>query len=285
MKPFLALRVLTPLAALFWGSGFSPACAYSSSQGKPLVYCAGGLIGGVILFFWGFVQLRTKRLMEDIPASTIRAMAPGLVEISGQAVNWELCKGPFTLQDCVYYEYLVEQYVNSGKNSHWETILKGDSKAFSFYVQDGTGTVLVKPEKSTVIVPDAYTLKTGMFSEVPPAMVEFLEQKKISLRTFFGFEKTLRFTERHFLPGETLFVMGTCEEDSSPPEVPPQGVTSNICVGKGSRSGDLFILSDESQKQLESSFASKAFFGVFVGLILIGACLWGLLVVLGFLVN
>src|ERR1041384_4277072 len=142
MKSFWPARVRTASAVLFWALGFSPAFASTGSKENTVLYCAAGVIGGVVLFFWGFFQLRTKRLIEDIPTSTIRGMAPGLVEISGQAVNWKPFKGPFTLQECIYYEYLVEQLVSSRKSSHWETISHGDTKNAPFYVRDDTGTVL-----------------------------------------------------------------------------------------------------------------------------------------------
>jgi hypothetical protein len=40
---------------------------------------------GLFLFFRGFRDLRRKRLLEDTPTSTLRAIAPGLVEVSGRA--------------------------------------------------------------------------------------------------------------------------------------------------------------------------------------------------------
>jgi hypothetical protein len=267
------------LFTLFLVSGFSPVYAYSHSNDRAsaLFWLVAGLIGGVVLFFWGFSQWRTRRLMEDIPTSTIRAMAPGLVEISGKAVNWSLFQGPFTREDCVYYEYLVEQLVSSGKSSHWETILKGSSKTYPFFVQDDTGMALVQPEGAQVLIPDDYVLKTGLFTDVPGHVVAFLDQNNISCRTFFGFEKTLRFTEKHFLPGETVFVMGTCQETQANPLNPPAGAIPGICLAKGERHGDVFILSDESQKELESSFGWHALFGIFGGLFLIGGCLYLLL--------
>jgi hypothetical protein len=283
MKTFGTVKLLAFSTLLFWLSNLTPVFAYARDQGQPLFMCVVGLAVGVIAFFWGFAQLRTKRLMEDIPTSTIRAIAPGLVEITGQVVDWQLKEAPFTLKPCGYFEYEVEQYVSSGKNSHWETILKGDSKTHSFYVKDDTGTVLVKPWDSKVIISDPYVLKTGTFTDVPQNIVDFLQQRNISIRGFFGFEKTLRFTERHFLPGQTLFVMGTCEQSPSPVAIPPEGALKDIAIEKGSRSGDLFILSDESQKQLESSFATQAFFGIFGGLTLIGGCLWAILHLLGYM--
>lgn len=262
----------------------APAFAYSSPSDdttKGILFCAAGIIGGIVAFFWGFFQLRTKRLMEDIPLSTIRAMAPGLVEINGSAVDWKLLEGPMTQEKCVYYEYLIEQYVSSGKNSHWETILRGNSKEHPFYVQDDTGTVRVEPQDSKVIIPHDFRLETGMFTDVPANIESFMDQKGLSCRSFFGFQKKLRFTEHNLKPAEKVFVMGTCQQSLVRPPEPPTGAADEVCVGRSQDSGDVFIVSDQSQRDLESSYGTHAFFGIFGGLALIGGCLYGLLSLLG----
>lgn len=263
----------------------APAFAYYSSHSddttKGILFCAAGIIGGIVAFFWGFFQLRTKRLMEDIPLSTIRAMAPGLVEINGSAVDWKPLEGPMTREKCVYYQYLIEQYVSSGKSSYWKTILSGDSKNEPFYIQDETGMVRVEPQDSKVIIPHNFRLETGMFTDVPPNIETFMDQKGLSCKTFFGFEKKLRFTEHNLKPAEKVFVMGTCQQALTRPPEPPAGVADEVCVGKGQRSGDVFIVSDESQRDLEGDFGTHAFLGVFGGLALIGVCLYILLMLGG----
>ncbi|HJT24847.1 MAG TPA: GIDE domain-containing protein, partial [bacterium] len=184
-------------------------------------------------------------------------------------------------EKCVYYQYLIEQYVNSGKNSHWETILKGDSKENPFFMQDETGTVMVAPEGSKAVIPDDYRLETGLFTDVPPHIEAFMGRNGLSCRGFFGFEKKLRFTEHNLKPTEQVFVMGTCQETAALPASPPAEASPGVCLTKGQRSGDVFILSDESQRDLVSSYGWHAFFGIFGGLILIGGCLYGLLTLLG----
>jgi hypothetical protein len=266
---------------LYWISGLCPVFASSNDTGKGILFCSLGLIGGVFAFFWGFSELRTKRLMQNIPVSTIRAMAPGMVEITGQAVNWQPLQGPLTQETCVYFQYLVEQLVSSGKSSHWETILSGDSKKMPFFIQDETGTAMVISEGSSVVIPDDYHLETGLFSDVPQHVLDFVEDQGVSCKTFFGFDKKLRFTERNLKPGEKVFAMGTCQEAAILPPSPPAGTSSTACVARGERSGDIFLLSDESQQQLVSSYGWHAFFGIFGGLALIGGCLYGLLTLLG----
>jgi hypothetical protein len=57
----------------------------------PLFWAALGLVIGPYLFYRGFRLLQRKRLILDIPRSTVRTAAMGGVEVSGKAV------GPYTL--------------------------------------------------------------------------------------------------------------------------------------------------------------------------------------------
>ncbi|HNV24299.1 MAG TPA: hypothetical protein PKH98_05360, partial [Candidatus Omnitrophota bacterium] len=78
---------------------------------------------GVFIFFGGFQSLRRKRKIENIPTSTIRGLALGLVELVGKAKkNKILHKSPLTKTDCDFYRYQIERYQSSGKSSRWVTI-------------------------------------------------------------------------------------------------------------------------------------------------------------------
>ena len=50
-----------------------------------LVFAILGMLFDVVLVFRGFASLRTRRLSENLPTSTVRAMALGPVELSGIA--------------------------------------------------------------------------------------------------------------------------------------------------------------------------------------------------------
>ena len=51
-----------------------------------LIYSAIGFVAGLVFFLKGFGWLKRKRLIENIPTSTIRSLAMGLVEIYGAVV-------------------------------------------------------------------------------------------------------------------------------------------------------------------------------------------------------
>jgi hypothetical protein len=75
---------------------------------------------GLAVFIIGFIFFRKKRLIENIPTSKIRSIAMGLVEIFGQVIpiKERIFKSPFTEKQCVYYQFTIEEYQSSVKNSH-----------------------------------------------------------------------------------------------------------------------------------------------------------------------
>jgi hypothetical protein len=275
-------RALTRLGGLvlyfLLASSLMP--VYARSSGDPrtngIIFSAIGLFFGVLAFFHGFKDLRIKRRMEDIPVSTLRAMAPGQVEVSGKAVDWATMTAPLTGEPCVYYEFKIEQKVGSGKNSHWETLLSGKTYEEPFYIDDGTSCVRVLPQGADIILDDDFHLETGIFNDVPPLIDAYMTSRGLSCLGFFGFEKTLRFYERRLHPGETVFILGTCQEEGSSPDHPPSPNYMDK-VYLGFRKGDFFILSDESRDKLESSFGLKSFFGIFGGIALVGVSLYFLI--------
>ena len=257
----------------FLFAALAPAYASGDPRTTGVLFSGGGLLLGIWCFYQGFGDFRLKRRMAYIPVSTLRAMAPGQVEVNGSTVNWKALTAPLTQTICVYYEYKVEQKVGSGKNSHWETITSGSTDMVPFYLDDQTAVVRVHPFGAKIILNDAYHLQTGAFSDVPVHINDFLYAQGISSETLFGFEKTMRFTERHFRAEEIIFVLGTCQDAEPHPDPPPApNIISNICLGQ--RKGDFFILSNKSREDLEESFQWKSFGGIFGGIALIGICLY-----------
>ncbi len=168
-------------------------------------------VGGVIGFFFGFNRLKRKRMIENIPTSTVRSMAMGEVELIGRAEPYhQPLTGPFTHSPCVYYRYLIEEYESDGKHSRWVTIAKGDSSASPFYLSDETGRVLVAPAKAEMLVDQKLRTQT-MSSQIE----RFLTDSGLRARGLFGFARPLRFTEWHIRPQETSYVLGFAQKNQT----------------------------------------------------------------------
>ena len=172
------------------------------------------LIFGFILFFRGFKQLRHKRLVEDIPTSTIRGLAMGLVEITGKAVSRTSLTSPLNQQVCVFYKYLVERYEKRGKSSRWVKIAGGDSSAVPFVVKDNTGSILIYPARAECIMPEDYKHETGSFGSIPANLERFAGTHKLSCKGLFGIRHRLRFREWIIQEGNPVYVLGTAQKST-----------------------------------------------------------------------
>ncbi len=184
---------------------------YNSSDDDPATLGLFMVIGGVVGFFFGFNRLKRKRMIENIPTSTVRGMAMGEVELIGQAEPYQRpLTGPFSNSPCVYYKYRIEEYRSSKNSSRWVTISKGDSAASPFYLKDETGRVLVAPAKAEMLINQKFQTE-HMSSQIE----HFLTSSDCKPRGLFGFARRLRFTEWHIQPDETTYVLGFAQKNQN----------------------------------------------------------------------
>ncbi len=156
-----------------------------------------GLGAGLAMFTYGFSVWREKRMIENIPTSRVRSLAMGLVEVSGQAQPKALLKSPITATDCVYYKFLVERRERRGKSDHWVTVSQGASTNY-FYVDDGTGKILVDPVEADIHLERDYRYTDAVSAG-----------NTLGLMFNVGaFSQRMRYTEWYIVPGDTVYVMG-----------------------------------------------------------------------------
>lgn len=113
-----------------------------------IVLCVLSIIGLVA----GFVFLLRAWTVADIPVSPIRSAAQGYVKLEGHA---ELMPGPpivspLTNSRCTWWSYKIEQRVNNGRSSNWNTIEHGTSDDL-FLIRDATSQCVLDPERAEVI--------------------------------------------------------------------------------------------------------------------------------------
>jgi len=157
-----------------------------------------GLALGLLLFTYGFSIWRQKRLIENIPTSKVRSLAMGLVEVCGQAQPKVLLPSPITATQCLYYRFLIERYERRGRSSQWVVVSQGASTNF-FYVDDGTGRILVDPVEAEINLNKDYSY-TGHDSL--GAATSFFKNSGL-------FGQRMRYSEWYILPGDQIYVMGT----------------------------------------------------------------------------
>ncbi len=184
-----------------------------SSSNKDILYAVFLLGAGIYAFFWGFMRLRRKRLIENIPTSSVRGLAIGLVELIGKTEKTKPLKTPFTETECVFYRYTVERYEKRGKSSSWVTIAQGNSFYCPFWLNDGTGKILIFPLQAELLLPIDYEFKTGFGSPLPLNLAKFMENQGLQYKTIFG-SHTLRFREIYIQPDQTVYVLGTAKKNN-----------------------------------------------------------------------
>ncbi|MCK9573438.1 MAG: E3 ubiquitin ligase family protein, partial [Candidatus Omnitrophica bacterium] len=153
-------------------------------------------------------------MIENIPTSTIRGLALGLVELIGKAKKEKLLKSPFTGTDCVLYRYTVERYEKRGKSSRWVTVADGDTFYCPFWINDGTGQMLVFPKNAELMLPIDYEFTSGWFKSMPSSLVDFMRNNGISYKSFLG-NYQMRFREWYITEGQDVYVLGTANKTNN----------------------------------------------------------------------
>lgn len=161
---------------------------------QPLFWAAMGVVFGPVLFLRGFRLLQRKRLIMDIPRSTVRAAALGPVEISGKAAGPYTLVAPLSQTDCLYYRISVQA---NPKKDFSNTKMR--ELSVPFYVDDGTGKMLVYPA--------CCELELG-------ASEQRAEYGKAALAMEGYGREGAEFVQEYCIrPGDPLYVLGTLQEN------------------------------------------------------------------------
>jgi len=141
----------------------------SDDDGKLILYTTLGFGAGIYCFFKGFKIYREYRVLLDTPEIPIRSMPMGLVEIHGKAKPAvdKLVDSPVSRTPCLFYKVDIEKYVKKKNGGHWsdyKTCLDGAP----FYLDDGTGKVLVNPFGADCDLIQSARRETGGFGGSRP---------------------------------------------------------------------------------------------------------------------
>ncbi len=205
---------------------------------QPLFWAVMGVIFGPLLFLRGFRLLQRKRLIMDIPRSTVRGAALGPVEISGKAVGPYTLVAPLSQTDCLYYRIAVQ---SNPKRDF--TNAKMRELSVPFYVDDGTGKMLVYPGQCELQVPASE--QRAEFGKAALAMEGFNRE---------GAEFVQEYCIR---PGDQLYVLGTLQENPWAKRNPVEESSELSRIGPGFVSQDeADMLRHEAYPALDPSLPS-----------------------------
>ncbi|MEH6534797.1 MAG: hypothetical protein V7719_00280 [Psychroserpens sp.] len=173
-----------------------------------------GLIGFLAYYFNGKnVIIRTLSKIPHKPASSLKTNE--LSKVSGKALHVKApLIAPYTGRKCVFYQILIQQKVSTGKSSHWKTLVKEESFQ-EFFVDTNGDFVIVKPQSQPQnyichLVKDQKQ-SSGSFNDPTPQFVSLLKRYNINPETYFGFNKSLRYSEGVIEIGERITVAGVAK--------------------------------------------------------------------------
>ncbi len=128
---------------------------------------------GVMLLLWGLKSRRESRLVAQTPQVPVRDIATGPAHVYGKATGDERLMSPITGVPCYYYKLLVEKLVKQGDQERWENF-KNETGQRSFYLDDGTGRVLIDPQEAEFDLPSTLRAEIGPgsahYCKVDPAL-------------------------------------------------------------------------------------------------------------------
>lgn len=223
--------------------------------------------GGLII--WGLLNYKWKRLIENIPTSNIRSIAMGFVEIFGNVVpkDESLLKSPFTQNPCVYYKYKIEELRSSGKSTQWVTIKKGEENRL-FYLQDGTGKVLVNPIGAKIRLSRDTCYHSELGNDPPESVQQFIKSIKVDFEGFLGINKTMKYSEWYIAPGDSLYVIGTATDNPYVEEASVEQGVEDVMIAKGNHE-KFYYIADKKESAVLASFTRYIYFGIVLGLLFI----------------
>ena len=105
----------------------------------------------------------------------------------------------------------IEKKKSNGKNSYWDTLVK-EEKIQEFFLEKNGDFAIVRPSQNpknyiSHLVVDKKA-NSGTFNDPTPEFNALLKQYNIDSEGFFGFNKSLRYSEAIIEIGEQITVAG-----------------------------------------------------------------------------
>ncbi|MCD6585113.1 MAG: hypothetical protein J7K96_05055 [Desulfobacteraceae bacterium] len=111
------------------------------------------VLAGFLMFGYSLLLLYYRRMVENTPTSKVRSFSMGMVELAGKAGLYYDLRSSGTKTHCVYYRCRYYKYQKTSDGSRWSLTRSVSSGKIPFYIDDGTGRVLIKPKGAIFNIP------------------------------------------------------------------------------------------------------------------------------------
>ncbi|MFD2725094.1 hypothetical protein [Hyunsoonleella rubra] len=178
----------------------------------PFIIIAIIIAVGILSYYFNKKQTVLRQLSKFKAKSILQFRTNEPTKLTGKVLHvHEPFVAPFSRRKCVAFEFKIQQKKSSGKNSYWKTLVEKQDIQ-DFFVEQNGEVVMVKPVKfpknfMSYFVDDK-KVSSGFLNDPTPEFDALLQQFDVASENFFGFNKTLRYTERILEVGETVTVGG-----------------------------------------------------------------------------
>ena len=173
-------------------------------------FAVGGIIFGGVLVWRGFANLPVRGYVGSMPASRIRSMAPGPVELTGVIGPGLELPDPVYQRPCVYYSVTIEQRVlaveKGGFGFKWLTLFDKTSGLRPFWLADPTAQTLVWAPDAELRHTTDSSYTCGLFRSLFGDSIELEFMRRIRRQRVFV--RRARLKLQVLRPGTALFVVG-----------------------------------------------------------------------------
>lgn len=218
------------------------------------------LIAGTGLVLVGSVVVAGRELLiayrvfstPTARVSDLLTDADRTVELHGTArVADRTLAGPFTGEDCLVVETVVEEYESSGGGGGSWTEIDSVVQSVPFVLEDDSGSVLVDPRMADTRLSEEAEITVDGGTTPPERIERYIEEndevsyenRRLDLKLFsvpVGADR--RYTETRLRPGGEVYVFGRARPEAGSAD------TINAVIGYGA-DAPMFLLSDGSARR------------------------------------
>ena len=239
------------------------------------------VLGGLVALAIGCLKLRPAYHVYRGETDDVVAVerAEGPVEVAGTATSLgDPLRAPITGTDALAYEYEVEEYRSSGKNSSWKTVDEGQD-ATAFRLEDATASVRVEPAGAELALSTDTTIEVDGGEPEPGPIREFLahesdlesENTSLDLKVVeLATGNDRRDHERRLEPGVEAYVFGQSSYDVDARET-MRDVSAVVSDGDGTPA---FVVSNAGQEGTARLLVRRQLPWLAGGLLAIGVGVW-----------
>jgi hypothetical protein len=223
-------------------------------------------IGGLVIFINGFITLRKKRTIENIPTSKVRGLALGLAELHGKAVPDNTIKtvskaagsevlSPLSKKNCIYYCVYIDKWQWDFEGSKWKR-KHFDIFKMPFYLKDETGKILIDPKNAQINLQRTFYEK-GNISSVSASLKEYIKYHNLTEK--LGNSK-IQCEEYAIFSNQDIYIMGYAE-----PLEQKKSTIGHENLTMKQKSGGMFFIYDKLEKDILKKLEKSALYQIFGG--------------------